>query len=676
MLKYTLLRPPEDVEPPEAGWPLVVINPGSGGVGSSGGTSPRWSSPYYREHYPAYVLLFHPQERTMDYLTDAVFTLPAFNAQFDLLDHLLADPGYNIDPRRIYVGGFSMGGSTTWLMLLKRPHFFAAGFPISSRPIGRPEEAVRLAHQPIWMTTGHDDGGAGSSFYLRAYQLLQAAGAEKVRFWEVQFTGHSGAAERLYHLPEWLFQQQLPEGEAPVPAAEITRVDGLTLQFDASASSDPDGGALTHEWDFGDGQTASSALAEHTYAGPGSYMARLRVRDAANRTSDRYMAVIVTEDSLVINEPMRGGDFNIETPFNTPYAFSLADFESVASDPEGDPLVAVRIDTLPFKGILLLDDVELSEGDEVAADDLGSLIYLPSGNRGMDRFEYSVFDGYSWSPYGNDLHFTFPLTRGEIDSGLYDDLTWSGVRAATVGIFIGDPPPSALFANLWSASSATMETSSITVGAQYFVDDEGPVITELPDYLDGAENIRTTSTRTSTGGVQDNQQSGTGTWIRFEVTRDATIYVAYDGRNTAVPAWLDDWEFVSGDEVKSWIYYDLFKKEFSAGSIVELGTNRAPPGDGPNGYFVMGVGEGEPPGPPPAARPVLRVAREADGTLRLRWQGNPQSRYTVRGGKDFANVPEWIPVDNQAGEDGEMETVVEIPDGETQWFWIIETRPL
>lgn len=51
--------------------------------------------------------------------------------------------------------------------------------------------------------------------------------------------------------------------------------------FDASKSSDPDGDALSYQWDFGDGRIAEGIRVEHTYAKRGAYPVRVTVSDGS-----------------------------------------------------------------------------------------------------------------------------------------------------------------------------------------------------------------------------------------------------------------------------------------------------------------------------------------------------------------------------------------------------------
>ncbi len=78
-----------------------------------------------------------------------------------------------------------------------------------------------------------------------------------------------------------------------VPAAGFTfTADGLSVAF-TNTASDPDGDVLGYAWDFGDGGTASSRDATHTYAQPGTYRVRLEATDpeGAKDTAVRNVAV-------------------------------------------------------------------------------------------------------------------------------------------------------------------------------------------------------------------------------------------------------------------------------------------------------------------------------------------------------------------------------------------------
>ena len=73
------------------------------------------------------------------------------------------------------------------------------------------------------------------------------------------------------------------EAVPPVAAFEYSPSNPAVnevVSFDASASEDPDGGALTYEWDFGDGGTGSGAQETHTYSQMGDYTVMLKVVDS------------------------------------------------------------------------------------------------------------------------------------------------------------------------------------------------------------------------------------------------------------------------------------------------------------------------------------------------------------------------------------------------------------
>ena len=67
----------------------------------------------------------------------------------------------------------------------------------------------------------------------------------------------------------------------------------LTVQFDASGSSDQDGDDLTFAWDFDHNGTtdATTAVASHTYDEPGVYAAKVTVTDSTGRASTQSVTI-------------------------------------------------------------------------------------------------------------------------------------------------------------------------------------------------------------------------------------------------------------------------------------------------------------------------------------------------------------------------------------------------
>ena len=69
------------------------------------------------------------------------------------------------------------------------------------------------------------------------------------------------------------------------PTAEFTSgCAGLTCEFDADHSFDPDDDTLTYAWNFGDGQTGTGVNPAHTYASAGTRTVTLTVDDGHGHT--------------------------------------------------------------------------------------------------------------------------------------------------------------------------------------------------------------------------------------------------------------------------------------------------------------------------------------------------------------------------------------------------------
>jgi len=107
-------------------------------------------------------------------------------------------------------------------------------------------------------------------------------------------------------------------------AAFTTTQNSLTVNVDGSGSSDPDGTIASYAWDFGDGATANTATASHTYAAGGTYTVVLTVTDNQGSTNTATKQVTV-----VANQPPVGS-------FTANVSNLNASFDaSASSDPDG-----------------------------------------------------------------------------------------------------------------------------------------------------------------------------------------------------------------------------------------------------------------------------------------------------------------------------------------------------
>jgi PKD repeat protein len=70
----------------------------------------------------------------------------------------------------------------------------------------------------------------------------------------------------------------------------------LTVDFDASGSSDADGSVVSYTWEFGDGGSSSGVSASHLYTSTGTYTATLTVVDDRGGTD-------TTSRTITVNEP-------------------------------------------------------------------------------------------------------------------------------------------------------------------------------------------------------------------------------------------------------------------------------------------------------------------------------------------------------------------------------------
>jgi glucose/arabinose dehydrogenase/PKD repeat protein len=120
---------------------------------------------------------------------------------------------------------------------------------------------------------------------------------------------------------------------SPVAVASANKTSGpspLAVTFSSAGSSDPEGGALSYLWTFGDGTTSTAANPTKTYTANGQYTPTLRVTDPTGLTGTASLVVTVgnTAPTVTLSSPVNGRLFAFGDA--VPFQVSVTDPEDGA----------------------------------------------------------------------------------------------------------------------------------------------------------------------------------------------------------------------------------------------------------------------------------------------------------------------------------------------------------
>jgi predicted esterase len=121
-----------------------------------------------------------------------------------MLDYMLKTHP-EIDDKRVYVMGHSMGGSGTWDWINESPERFAAAAPAGFSP-GDTGDPTRLKQLPVWGMVGGDDGDRVTAV-RKMVEALRAAGNPNVKHSEFSGANHSRGNAAVFssiELVDWM----------------------------------------------------------------------------------------------------------------------------------------------------------------------------------------------------------------------------------------------------------------------------------------------------------------------------------------------------------------------------------------------------------------------------------------------------------------------------------------
>jgi hypothetical protein len=117
-----------------------------------------------------------------------------------------------------------------------------------------------------------------------------------------------------------------PSANAGGPYAGVR---GQSIAFNGAGSGDPDGDALTYQWSFGDGGTATGVAPAHVFTTLGTFTVSLVVNDGQVSSAPATVSVVVSN---------RAPSANAGGPYAGVRGQSIAFNGAGSSDPDGDAL--------------------------------------------------------------------------------------------------------------------------------------------------------------------------------------------------------------------------------------------------------------------------------------------------------------------------------------------------
>ncbi len=221
--RYRLMKPAQL----EAGkkYPLVLFLHGRGESGDDNKVQlkhfpERMAKPEYREKFASYVLV--PQCRKGQSWSEAPWNAkepgPQLAAAILALKRTIKEN--QVDEKRVYLTGLSLGGFGSWNLAARHPDGFAAVAPICGG--GDPSSASKLAKVKVWAWHGGADTVVPASRTRGMIAAIKKAGGNP-QYTELPGVGHDSWTPAYSDTSDkgllaWMFEQGVSKSSKPEPS--------------------------------------------------------------------------------------------------------------------------------------------------------------------------------------------------------------------------------------------------------------------------------------------------------------------------------------------------------------------------------------------------------------------------------------------------------------------------
>jgi PKD repeat protein len=350
-----------------------------------------------------------------------------------------------------------------------------------------------------------DGSTAGPQPGTTATHTFTAAGTYTVK---VTVTDTAGLTDSASHVVGVTDAQPAPS--APTARLSVSPQSGtapLAVTADASASTDPQGQALSYRFDFGDGSTAGpqpGTTATHTFTAAGTYTVKVTVTDTAGLTDSASQVVTVdTGSPPTANPPAFVASIanNYSTSTKTSGYITVWRSEGVAA---GDVAVltvqlAATSPTGPVSGTDAAGNTYTTAAD----------VSDGSGNRLL------VLTGVVLHPLvaGDKITVTFPSATGyRIGGDEFTGVTTAGTPSAATGV-----------AGSFSSGAAGASAGDLVFGAVSIPSGTGNPTwsagwTNLGSYAVGSRYLGRAYEAASAAGGYAASGTASGNWLAAAVS--------------------------------------------------------------------------------------------------------------------------------------------------------------